>query len=160
MIDRPPEQRQHSRANRRDARDCSIDSRSRYGRAFMIARARDSCVLTRSSILIVFGSINQWSCIYLRVRVVSIESSLGASRQVLHVQEELIGAVQDSRSWRRSDDGVASERADVHDLSMVVSASLSSRGRGPLSRFDSVDERLLWPHMLSDPGHDRRVNGE
>ena len=57
----------------------------------------------------------------IRFRVVSIKPSLGASLQVLCVQEERVGAVHDPRSWRPSD-GVASERADVHDLSIVVSA--------------------------------------
>ena len=57
----------------------------------------------------------------LRLRVVSIKPSLGASLQVLCVQEERVGAVHDPRPWRPSD-GVAPERADVHDLSIVVSA--------------------------------------
>ena len=57
--------------------------------------------------------------------MVSIESSLGASFQVSHVQEQRGGAVHDSRHWRWSDDGVASERGDVRDLSSSLSAALS-----------------------------------
>jgi len=58
--------------------------------------------------------------------VVSIEPSLGAIVQVSHVQEERDGAVHDSTRCRRSDDdGVASERADVRDLSISLSLALS-----------------------------------
>jgi len=64
--------------------------------------------------------------IIIRVRVVSIESSLGASFQVSHVQEERAGSVHDSTRCRWSDDdGVASERADVRDLSISLSLALS-----------------------------------
>ena len=58
--------------------------------------------------------------------MVSIEPSLGAIVQVSHVQEERDGAVHDSTRFRRSDDdGVASERADVRDLSISLSLALS-----------------------------------
>ena len=57
--------------------------------------------------------------------MVSIEPSLGAIAQVSHVQEERDGAVHDSTRCRRSDDdGVASERADVRDLSISLSLAL------------------------------------
>jgi len=61
----------------------------------------------------------------IRVRVVSIESSLGARLQVSHVQEERAGSVHDSRHGRWSDDGMASERGDVRDLSSSLSVALS-----------------------------------
>jgi len=72
--------------------------------------------------------------------VVSIESSLGASFQVSHVQEERAGAVHDSRHWRWSDDSVASERGDVRDLSSSLSVALS---RAPSSVM-LFDWRLDW----------------
>ena len=51
----------------------------------------------------------------------SIEPSLGARHQVSRVQEERVGDVHDSRHWQRwSDDGVASERVDVRDLSISL----------------------------------------
>jgi len=61
--------------------------------------------------------------------VVSIEPSLGAIAQVRCVQEERDGAVHDSTHCRRSDDdGVASERADVRDLSISLSLAQARVG--------------------------------
>ena len=69
--------------------------------------------------------------------MVSIESSLGARLQVSHVQEERAGAVHDSRHWRWSEDGVASERGDVRDLSSSLSVALS-RASSLVMLFDLI----------------------
>ena len=76
--------------------------------------------------------------------MVSIESSLGASFQVSHVQQQRAGAVHDSRHGRWNDDGVASERGDVRDLSSSLSVALS-QASSLVMLFDSIgDWRLDW----------------